>query len=262
MLTNPTRVRTATRESWRPSGGDTLPRRGVMKICGFQGVSLIDYPGRIASVLFLGGCNFRCPFCQNPDLVLRAESMPDFDLDDVLRAVLRRKGLLDGVVVTGGEPLISSGALFELFRVLRQSGLAVKLDTNGYEVETLHEVLGRGLVDYVAMDVKTSPEKYAAAVGRVLDVGRILESIAAISGSGIEHEFRTTCVPGLVDESDIITIGTLLGPRQRYVVQQFRATSDLIEPAFVSVQPYSSGVIRSFAEAVSPLVGSVTTRGL
>jgi len=233
-----------------------------MRICGYQGVSLIDYPGRIASVLFLGDCNFRCPFCQNPDLVLRADSMPDLDLDDVLRAVLRRKGLLDGVVVTGGEPLINGEAVFELFRRLRESGLAVKLDTNGYEDEVLREVVGKGLVDYVAMDVKTSPEKYASAAGRALDVSRILESIATISRSGIEHEFRTTCVPGLVDEGDIVTIGTLLGPGERYFLQQFRATSDLIEPSFAGVKPYPSGVIRSFAETVSPLVGSVTTRGL
>lgn len=249
---------------WRsvPERSDTPLPRGVVRICGYQGISLIDYPGRIASVVFLGGCNFRCPFCQNPDLVLRAESMPDFDVDDVLRAVLRRKGFLDGVVVTGGEPLIHGETLFQLLRMLRRARLAVKLDTNGYEVATLREVLREGLVDYVAMDVKTSWEKYATAAGRVLDVGRVREAIAAISGSGIEHEFRTTCVPGLVDESDILTIGTLLGPRERYVMQQFRATSDLIDPAFADVQPYSADTIRSFADAVSPLIGSVTTRGL
>ena len=233
-----------------------------MRICGLEGVSLIDYPGRIASVVFLGGCNFLCPFCQNPDLVLRPESLTALDTNDVLRAVLDRKGLVDGVVVTGGEPLIDGGALFGLLRMLGNAGLAVKLDTNGYEVETLSEVLAAGLVDYVAMDVKTSPEKYEAATGRTLDVQRILRAIAAIRESGIDHEFRTTCVPGLVDQDDIMTIGALLGPRERFVVQQFRATLNLIDPSYAGVQPYSAEEIRSFADAVRPMVGSVGLRGL
>ena len=233
-----------------------------MRICGIQGISLIDFPGRIASVLFLGGCNFRCPFCHNPELVLRAESQPDIDPNDALSTIAQRRGLVDGVVVTGGEPLIHSGALIALLRRLRDSGLAVKLDTNGYEVDALREVLVMGLVDYVAMDVKTSLDKYEAATGRVLDSGRIIEAIAAISGSGIDHEFRTTCVPGLVELDDARSIASLLGRNERYLLQQFRATPAVVDPSYADLKPYSVDTLRSFADAARPLVGSVALRGV
>lgn len=233
-----------------------------MRICGIQGISVIDFPGRIASVVFLGGCNFRCPFCHNPELVLRTESQPDISLDDALRTVERRRGLVDGVVVTGGEPLINGEELFALLRMLRDSGLAVKLDTNGYEIDTLREVLGTGLVDYVAMDVKTSPDKYDAAAGRALDAGRIQDAISAIIGSGIDHEFRTTCVPGLVEMDDVTSIATLLGRNERYVLQQFRTTSAVIDPAYAVAKPHSTDTLRAFADAVRPLVGSMSLRGV
>ncbi len=233
-----------------------------MRICGVKGVSLIDYPGRIAAVLFLGGCNYRCPFCQNPGLVLHPESLPEHGLDDTLRAIERRKRLIDGVVVTGGEPLIHGEALVALFRRIRETGLAVKLDTNGYEVELLRRVLEERMVDYVAMDVKSAPEKYETAAGRMLDVARIEESIAVIRESGVDHEFRTTCVPGVVEESDVVSIASLLGEGERYVLQQFQATSDLIEPAYCDVKPYPVEVLRSFAVRIRPIVGYVAVRGV
>ena len=234
----------------------------MVRICGIAGVSLIDYPGRIASVLFLGGCNFRCPFCHNPELVLRADSLPEFDLDDTLRAIEKKRGLLDGVVVTGGEPLIHGEALVALLRSLRGVGLAVKLDTNGYELETLREVMGAGLVDYVAMDVKTSLEKYESAAGRDLDVGRIRDAIATITGSGVDHEFRTTCVPGLVELTDVQSISSLLGNSERYVLQQFRVASDLVDHSCADVEPYPAQTLTSWADAIRPLVGSVALRGV
>ena len=233
-----------------------------MRICGLEGVSLIDYPGRIASVVFLGGCNFRCPFCQNPDLVLRPESLPAFASEDVIRAVLQRKGLVDGVVVTGGEPLLDGKALTAFLLMFREAGLAVKLDTNGYEADTLSEVLGAGLVDYVAMDVKTSLQRYEAAVGRVVDPDRIRRAVEVIKTSGIRHEFRTTCVPGLVAVDDIMDIAKLLGPGEQCVLQQFRAKSELIDPSCADITPYSDATLRSFADAMRPFVGSVGMRGI
>ncbi len=262
MVTTPSYLRTATRTSYRTLGGDTPPQRGVMRICGFEGVSLIDYPGRIASVIFLGGCNFRCPFCHNPDLVLRPESLPALAPEDVLHAVLRRNGLVDGVVITGGEPLLDGSALTAFLRMLREAGLAVKLDTNGYEVETLSDVLEAGLVDYVAMDVKTSPQRYAAAVGVPVDAQRILQSVALIKVSGIEHEFRTTCVPGIVEMQDVVTIGSLLGQSETYALQQFRAAPGLIAPEYAAAAPHSPDALREFAQAVRPMVASVQLRGV
>ncbi len=232
-----------------------------MRICGVEGVSVIDYPGRVASVLFLGGCNFRCPFCHNPELVLHPELQPNHDLADILAQIQRRKSLVDGAVVTGGEPLIHEEALLALLSRLRDAGLLVKLDTNGYEVETLRKVLSTGLVNFVAMDVKTSLGKYEAAAGRRLDAENIRDAIAAIVHAGVDREFRTTCVPGLVEADDVQSIASLLGPGEDYVLQQFRATSPMIDHAHATFKPHSADTLRSFAETVHPLVRSVTLRG-
>jgi len=233
-----------------------------MRICGMQGISVIDFPGKVASVVFLGGCNFRCPFCHNPELVLRAESQPDISLGDALRTIERRRELVDGVVITGGEPLINGDELFALLCQLRELGLAVKLDTNGYEIDALRKVLETGLVDFVAMDVKTSLDKYEAAAGRALDTGRVRDAIAAISGSSIDHEFRTTCVPGLVELDDVMSIARMLGGSERYVLQQFRATSVVIDASYAGLKPHTPDSLRALADAVRPLVGSVSTRGV
>lgn len=176
--------------------------------------------------------------------------------------IARRKGLVDGVVVTGGEPLLHGKELFVLLRRVRDAGMAVKLDTNGYENDILRAVLSQRLVDYVAMDVKTSLSSYAGAVGRALDVKRIRDAIDALEDSGIEHEYRTTCVPGLVRESDVESIAALLGGGARYVLQQFRSAPDLIDPAYAEVPSYSSAELQSFAGIARPFVGSVALRGL
>ena len=233
-----------------------------MKLCGLQGISVIDFPGHIASVLFLGGCNFRCPFCHNAELVLHPDAQPDISVEDALRTIAQRKALVDSVVVTGGEPLVSGAALRDLLRRLREAGLKVKLDTNGYEVEALQEVLGAGLVDYVAMDVKTSLERYGEAAGRTVDAQRIQSSVAAIAASGVAHEFRTTCVPGLVGREEVRAIATLLGGKEHYVLQQYRAAHGVLDPAYADITPYPPAVVRSLAEEAAPLVGSTAVRGV
>ena len=212
--------------------------------------------------MFLGGCNFRCPFCQNPDLVLNPGAMPPVGEDDFLADVARKKGFIDGVVVTGGEPLINGEQALTFLRRIREIGLAVKLDTNGYEVEVLEEVFHRGLVDYVAMDAKTSLEKYSEAVAMpLLDTRRITKAIELIQKSGVAHEFRTTCVPGLVDEDDVRAIATMLGPAEDYYLQQFRPGPDVIDPAYALVKPYPAARLDVLAAAARPHVRSVTLRG-
>jgi pyruvate formate lyase activating enzyme len=232
-----------------------------VRICGVQSVSLIDYPGKIAAVLFLGGCNFRCPFCQNPDLVLKAAGLPGRSPDEVIDLLARRRTLLDGVVVTGGEPLIHGDELLALLARLRAAGLALKLDTNGYEVDILRHVLASGLVDYVAMDVKTSLAKYPEAAGRSLDLDRIVSAVEVIKSCGLLHEFRTTCVPGLVEREDVASVAAMLGTRERYFLQQFRSGDAVLDPAWKDVMPYAPSVLRSFAYEVSGLVASVALRG-
>ncbi len=233
-----------------------------MKICGVQGVSVIDYPGKIVSVLFLGGCNFRCPSCQNADLVLRPESLPGLDPDEMMRSLEKKKGFVDGVSITGGEPLIHGEALLSLMRRLREAGLAVKLDTNGYEVELLQRVLVTGLADYVAMDVKTSLAKYSKAAGKALDTRRIEQAIRLIMDSGVEYEFRTTCVPGIVEESDMREIAALVSGAKHYYLQQFRANGPMIDSKFEAVRPYDAATLGRFLSLVSPSVQACGLRGV
>ena len=233
-----------------------------MKICGIQGVSAIDYPGRIASILFLGGCNFRCPYCQNADLVLRPESLPGLDVEETIWSLEKKKGFVDGVSITGGEPLIHGEALLSLIRRLREAGLAVKLDTNGYEVEVLQEVLASGLVDYVAMDVKTSLAKYPQAAGKALDTRRIEQAVRLIMDSGVEYEFRTTCVPGIVEETDIPEIAALVTGAKHYYLQQFRPNGPMIDSEYEVVRPHDVATLNRFHALVAPSVQTCGRRGV
>lgn len=235
-------------------------RKGV-RLSGFQGVSLVDYPGRVSSVLFLGGCNFRCPFCHNADLVLRPDSLPVLDVDEILSQVAERRSLVDGVVVTGGEPLVQGERLLSLLKALHDTGVAVKLDTNGYEIDMLRRALGSGLVDYVAMDVKTSPGRYSAAAGRAVEAERVRRAIGIVKSSGVKHEFRTTCVPGIVDLDDILEIAALLGPNGPYFLQQFRASGGTIDYAFAAAPSYPAARLREFATRAENLVRPVSLRG-
>jgi pyruvate formate lyase activating enzyme len=242
-----------------PDTGETYGKE--LRVCGFEGVSLVDYPHRVSSVLFLGGCNFRCPFCHNADLVLRPDELPSLSVDDALGRIAERRSLIDGVVITGGEPLLCGDKLLSLLRVLHEADLAVKLDTNGYEIDALREVLDSGLVDYVAMDVKTSPGRYSRAAGRTVDPRRILQAVSAIKASAIAHEFRTTCVPGIVEMDDIVEISRLVGPDGPYVLQQFRASHGTIHPDFASLSSYPPERLREFALRAGTFVSRVTLRG-
>ncbi|MBQ7475176.1 MAG: anaerobic ribonucleoside-triphosphate reductase activating protein [Clostridia bacterium] len=191
-----------------------------MVIYGLQKMTLLDFPGRVACTVFLGGCDFRCPFCHNFDLASGKET--SVSGEEEFFAFLRgRRGLLDGVAVTGGEPCLSPGLPAFLARV-REEGFAAKLDTNGYHPEVLRSLISDGLVDYVAMDVKNSPAKYAGTCGvSSLDLSRITESIAILNGSSVDHEFRTTVVDGLHEVSDIEEIGKMIKGADRYFIQAF-----------------------------------------
>ncbi len=231
-----------------------------MQVKGWVRTSLIEYPDHIASVLFVGGCNFRCPPCHNADLVQRPAEMPDLDVEEVWAFLARRVGLVDGVVVTGGEPTLR-GDLIPFLRRARARGLDVKLDTNGYRPDVLATLLDEGLVDYVAMDVKAPPEKYALLAGRAdLDVTRLERSVRLLRRSGIRHEFRTTVVPGLLDEADVEGIATWIAGAERYVLQQFRPLRTL-DPGLEAVTPYSVERLRAMVERASRWVRQTVVRG-
>ncbi|MBQ2324363.1 MAG: anaerobic ribonucleoside-triphosphate reductase activating protein, partial [Oscillospiraceae bacterium] len=186
-----------------------------MRIHGLQKMTLLDFPGHVACTVFLGGCDFRCPFCHNYELI-DGSAQPVMDADELLAFLAKRKGLLDGVAVTGGEPCLHS-QLPELLEAIRALGFSTKLDTNGYHPAMLRELLERSLVDYVAMDVKNSPEKYAMTCGvPAVDLSPIRESIDLLRHGNADYEFRTTVVRELHEEADFAEIGKMIAGAKRY----------------------------------------------
>jgi pyruvate formate lyase activating enzyme len=208
-----------------------------MKIAAFQKFSMIDYPEKLAAVVFTQGCNFRCPYCHNPELVhphLFAELIPEKEVFDFL---LKRKGKLDAVTVTGGEPTLHKDLILFLSQ-LKEMGFLVKLDTNGTNPEMLNLLLLHRLVDFVAMDIKAPLSKYQMLTRSKIDVLPIIESIKLIQKANIKHEFRTTVVKNLLSENDIKEISRLLGSKANYAVQNFVPTKTL-DTAFMKRESFS-----------------------
>ena len=199
-----------------------------MKISGLQKLTLLDYPGKTAATVFIAGCNLRCPFCHNSRLVEERDYtlIPEEELMAYLK---KRVGLLDGVCVTGGEPLASEGTLEFLGRI-KALGYEVKLDTNGTFPERLEEVLKSGFVDYVAMDIKNIPEKYPETVGvKGFDVSGVLRSVELLKSSGVSHEFRTTLSHPLHTEDDVEGMARWLGENESYYLQKFVDSGEVLE---------------------------------
>lgn len=231
-----------------------------MDLRGWVRTSLIDYPEHIATVLFSGGCNFRCPMCHNADLVLRPRELPAVAEDEVWAFLNRRVGMVDGVVLTGGEPTLQAD-LAPFLQRLRALGLHVKLDTNGYRPDVLAALLAQGLVDYVAMDVKAPPDKYALLCGVAgIDLGAIERSMALLRESAIPCEFRTTVVPGWLAEEDIEEIARWIAGAQRYVLQAFRPIGTL-DPALSQAKPYPIERLQGMADLAARWVRQVEVRG-
>lgn len=190
---------------------------------GHQKVSLIDYPGKIATTVFTGGCNFWCAWCHNWGLVEPTEvsACPNIEPEEIKDYLDLRKGKVQAVCVTGGEPTLWEGKLESFFEWCKSNGYSVKLDTNGYRPETLRNWIKEGLLDFIAMDIKNSFEKYAETAGLLLlDTERIRQSISIIKTSGLPHQFRTTVVPGLVDPKAVLAFGAGIG--EHIVLQEFR----------------------------------------
>ncbi len=231
-----------------------------MHVKGLIKTSLLDYPGRIAASLFCGGCNFRCPNCHNSDLVLHPDERPDLPEEEILSFLRRRRGLLDGVVISGGEPTLQAD-LIPFAARLREMGLAVKLDTNGYRPDVLRDALNEGVFDYVAMDLKAPPDKYSLATGVKVDIARIERSIALLRSGQVEHEFRTTVVPGLLDMDDIVAIARWIAGAKHYYLQQF-VPRNTLDPEMFSLTPYLPARLQAMAEAAREWVEVVKVRGV
>lgn len=231
-----------------------------IKIGGLQKLTLIDYPGKVAATIFLKGCNFRCPFCYNPELVLpeKMKKHPEIPEKEVFAFLNERKGLLQGVCVTGGEPTIHPD-LPNFIRQIKKLGYSVKLDTNGSNPEMLKKLIRNKLVDYVAMDVKAIPEKapsskfktaYEKATGVKVNLEEIKKSIEIIKNSGIDYEFRTTVVPGIHTKEEILKLARLIAPAKNYYLQSFRPGKN-INQKFAKTQPYPNEVLVEIQNAIA-----------
>ena len=207
-------------------------------IKGFIRASMVDWPGKISSVIFLGGCGFRCPTCHNRELVLHSESFPDYPVERILRELADKKGWIDGVTVTGGEPTHSAG-LPDLLTLLKRHGHKVKLDTNGSRPATLARLIADGLVDAVYMDVKAplTQTEYSKVAGVRVDPRAIRRSIRILNDSNLEVVFRTTVVPGLVEEPELARIRRALGNAKRFMIQAFR-NRDTLSTSFSGIKEF------------------------
>ena len=191
-----------------------------MKIHGLQKMTLLDFPGHVACTVFTGGCHLRCPFCHNFELV-DGTAPAIMEEEELLSFLEKRRGLLDGVAFTGGEPCLQKN-LPELMRKIREMGFAIKLDTNGNHPDMLEKMISEGLVDYVAMDIKNSPEKYAVTCGlETLDLTKIRQSVEILKSGRVDYEFRTTVVAQFHEENDFRLIGQWLQGAKRYFLQSF-----------------------------------------
>lgn len=230
-----------------------------MQIHGLNKTTLLDYPEHVAATVFTGGCNFCCPFCHNADLVLHPGDFPTLSEEEVLAFLQKRKNVLTGVCITGGEPTLQPD-LPDFIRKIKGMGYLVKLDTNGYRPEVLKNLLEEKLLDYVAMDIKNSKEKYDIAVGKGNpDINRIETSVALLKEGQIPYEFRTTVVKELHTKEDFVAIGEWLSGTRAYFLQGYRDNENVIQKGFTA---YTKEEMEAFAEMLRAYIGRVELRGV
>jgi len=223
-----------------------------MEIGGLEKSTLIDYPGRIAATVFLLGCNFRCPFCYSSELVLpeKMAEQPKIAEKAFFDFLKERQGLLEGVVICGGEPTIHKD-LPDFIKRIKDLGFLLKLDTNGSNPEMLRELMQDGLVDYVAMDIKAPlGAKYDLVTGVKVDLDKIKESIEIIKGSGVDYEFRSTIVPSIHSKEDVIQMAKDISPAKKYYLQNFRGEKT-IDPRFEEIKPYAKDFLLEIQKEIS-----------
>ena len=229
-----------------------------MIVAGLQKLSLVDFPGQISAVIFLQGCNFKCGYCQNPDLIA-GKGSSIVNEAEVLQYLTKRKDKIGGVVITGGEPTVH-GDLAGFLEKIAMTGLKIKLDTNGSNPAVLKSLLASGILDYVAVDIKTSFQKYDLFSCRSGTQRDIAETVRICLDSNIPYEFRTTCAPGVLDLDDFREIGKEVKGARKYCLQQFRPDITF-DPAFSKVKPFTAPEIQSFVDVLSGYVEKIETRG-
>ena len=231
-------------------------KEAQMHIKGLQKTTLLDYPGHVACTVFTGGCNFRCPFCHNASLVLAPNTVDNIPEKEFFDFLLKRKGILDGVCITGGEPLLQND-IIPFLEHIHQLGFKIKLDTNGSFPQRLEKIISLGLVDHIAMDIKNSPSKYSVTAGAEC-FDQVHESINLIMNSGVSYEFRTTVVRELHEIEDIEEIGKLISGAEQYFLQAFKDSEELIGDGFSA---YSDEEMEQLLSVVLKYVPSARIRG-
>ncbi len=232
-----------------------------MNIKGLFKTSLVDYPGKVSSVIFTGGCNLRCGYCHNPDLALNSPVLEKIDAGEVLAFLKKRKGLIDGITVSGGEPAMDRGLLPFLEKV-KALGLLIKLDTNGFFPRVISECLEKKLIDYAAVDVKTSPEKYPSLTGKDVSFADVLATLTILKKSKVDYEIRTTCVPGFVTVDDIKKIGEAVGKVKKYYLQQFVNINILLDSGIKMLSPYTVDYLQELKTEAEKFSDFCTIRGI
>jgi pyruvate formate lyase activating enzyme len=233
-----------------------------MKIVGFIRTTLLDWDGMVACTIYLAGCDFRCPYCHNKSIVLDPDGAEELDDVKIINYIIENSDFLDGAVISGGEPTLNKD-LPILIKKLRSFGLKIKLDTNGYHPDVLDDLIGAGLIDKVAMDLKAplTKERYSSVAGRDIDPDILRRSIKIIMESGIDYEFRTTASPILIKPEDIEDMCKEIRGAKCYAIQQFRPKTCL-DDRLEAIDPYKDSVILSMAETAKKYVKNVKVRGL
>lgn len=229
-----------------------------MKLCGLQKTTLLDYPGHVAATVFLGGCNFLCPFCHNSQLIKR-EVTPSFSEDEIMDFLKKRKGILEGVCITGGEPTLN-GDLEAFIEKIKNLGYLVKLDTNGYQPKVLKKLVLQGLLDYVAMDIKAGKSNYPKASGIAgIRMNQVEESAAFLMEKHVPFEFRTTVVKGIHSQEDFDEIGQwLMGP-SLYYLQNYAESDDVLCPGY---EAFTREDLVAFLNSLKPFLPNAALRGI
>ncbi|MBQ1289058.1 MAG: anaerobic ribonucleoside-triphosphate reductase activating protein, partial [Erysipelotrichaceae bacterium] len=242
---------------------ETVPEENYneLKFGGIQKLTLLDYPGQVACTLFTVGCNMKCPFCHNRDLVFVPENFNYLDPDDVLAFLEKRRGIIDAVCITGGEPLLQAG-LLDFLKEVKELGYQIKVDTNGLYPEKLKEIVESGYVDYIAMDVKNSFGKYCETIGLPESeqiVQTVKKSMKYLLSDPVEYEFRTTVVRELHTKEDLKEIAKAIRNCKNYYLQQFVDSGKCIKPGYHS---YDAAEMREMAEEVQKIIPNVQLRGV
>jgi len=229
-----------------------------MKLAGLQKLTLLDFPGHVACTVFTAGCNLRCPFCHNSELVLPERKPKLMDEEDFFSFLKKRQGILEGVCVTGGEPLIQKDIAPFLARI-KDLGYAVKLDTNGCFPQILRALVEQGLVDFVAMDIKNSLARYAQTAGiPALDLTAVQESVAYLMSGAVDYEFRTTVAAQLHDEESFEDIARWIAGAKRYALQEFKDSGDILTDGLT---PCTTEQMQVFLSVLKPFVPGAFLRG-